>query len=45
MHTDLVRKPEWKRPPRRPRNRYDVKQMRVKEIGWEEVDFIYFGSE
>lgn len=41
MHTDLVRKPEWKRPPGRPRNRSDMKQMHVKEIGLEEVDFIY----
>jgi hypothetical protein len=42
----LVGKPERKRPPRRSRRRWeDGIRMSVKDIGWEDVEWVQFGSE
>jgi hypothetical protein len=37
----LVRKPEGKRPLGRPRHRWDNFNMDLKEMGWEDVEWIY----
>jgi hypothetical protein len=45
-HTLLVRKPEGKRPPRRPRCRWlDNIEMYFREVGWDGMDWIYLAQD
>jgi hypothetical protein len=42
MYKILVGKPEGKRPPERPRHRWeDHIRMDLREIGWEDVEWIH----
>jgi hypothetical protein len=41
----LVRKPEGKRPPGRPRCRWEDIRMDLREEGWEGVDWMHLAQE
>jgi hypothetical protein len=41
----LVRKPIGKRPPRRPRRRWEYIRMNLKEIGREGVDWMHLAQD
>jgi hypothetical protein len=42
LYKVLARKPKGKRPPRRPKHRweYDIR-MYVREVGWEDLDWLH----
>jgi hypothetical protein len=41
----LVRKPEGKRPAGRPRHRWEDIRMNLREVGWEDVDWIHLAQD